>query len=63
MMTAVDSPARSVQCGELFETGTLVVAPQGALGIEIDGEQDRDQQSEKGKPSFQKRLSARVSNR
>src|SRR6266849_2225072 len=35
--------------GELIETGTIVIAAQRALGIEIDGEQDRDQQGEKGK--------------
>ena len=38
--------------GELFEAGAFVVAPQGPLGIEIDGEQDRDQQGEKRKTEF-----------
>jgi hypothetical protein len=27
---------------EFFETGAFIVAPQGPLGIEIDGQQDRD---------------------
>src|SRR6266481_1913442 len=42
--------------GELLETGTLVVAPQSTLGIEIDGEQDRDQQGEKGKTEFPEKI-------
>ena len=42
--------------GELFETGAFVVAPQSALGIEIDGQQDRDQQSEEGNAEFPKKI-------
>src|SRR6267143_728159 len=37
---------------EFFETGAFIVAPQGPLGIEIDGQQDRDQQSEKRETEF-----------
>src|SRR5205823_4320769 len=37
---------------ELFEASALVVAPQRTLGIEIDRDQDRDEQGEKGKTEF-----------
>jgi hypothetical protein len=37
---------------ELFETRTLVVAAQGALGEKIHSEQDAHQESEKGKREF-----------
>src|SRR6266705_3281950 len=40
----------------ICETGPLVIAPQGALGIEIDRQQDRDQQREKGKAEFPEKI-------
>ena len=41
---------------ELFESGAFVVAPQRTLGIEIDGEQDRDQQGEKSETEFPEKI-------
>ena len=38
--------------GEFFETGSFVATSQGPLGIELDGQQDRDQQSEERKTEF-----------
>src|SRR5260370_33912772 len=42
--------------GELFESGALVVAPQSPLGIEIDGEQNRDAQGGKSKTEFPEKV-------
>jgi len=38
--------------GKLFEPARFVATSQGPLGIEIDGQQDCDQQSEECKTEF-----------
>src|SRR6266852_5044341 len=42
--------------GELLETGSLVIAPQGALCIEIDRQQDRDEQPEESEAEFPEKI-------